>query len=150
MRKRWSTHLVRLLMLGVPIGVPSIVSSAEPCAPCTSPGGAAPCADAGPQYVERTVYVPMRVTETRKVLSTEYTPEVREWKMIVLERVPEKQTVTKEITVMTPQTQTRTENYTVRKPVARTVTQDYTVSVPYQETRQATRTVCRPVTKDVT
>ena len=34
--------------------------------------------------------------------------------------------------------------------MTKNVTQTYTVNVPYEETRQATRTVCKPVTKNVT
>jgi hypothetical protein len=123
--------------------------------------------------VEKTIYVPTYVTETRRVVETQYAQETRERSYTVYRSVPETKPVTREYTVMVPETRTRTVNYTVLVPVTRQVTrtytvnvpvwrsveeqyqvsvpvwkdvqQTYTVMVPHQETRTGTRTVCRIV-----
>ena len=50
---------------------------------------------------------------------------------------------------MVPEVQTRTASRTVQKPVWREVPQTYTVNIPVSETRTATRTVweCVPTTE---
>jgi hypothetical protein len=95
--------------------------------------------------VEKTVMVPTWVTEMRKVQVVECRLETRQRTVTVAQQVPETQTVTDQYTIQVPETRVRTENYTVCKPVTRDVTRQYTVNVPYQETRQATRRVCKYV-----
>src|SRR5262245_13152245 len=52
----------------------------------------------GPAYrmVERTVFVPTPVRETRTVQCVEYTTEARQQTVTVMRAVPEKQTITRE------------------------------------------------------
>jgi YTV len=97
------------------------------------------------ETVERTIYVPKLVPETRIVHQTICEPEVRERQITVCRRVPESRQVTENFTVMVPQRRSRTVNYTVCKPVWSEVEQAYTVCIPQTETRTGTRTVCRPV-----
>lgn len=123
------------------------------CAPCVTYAGCG-CGDCAPAvvaapvqptYVERTIYVPEMVTETRKVQVCEYTNETRERRFTVYRQVPEVKQVTEDYTVMTTENRVRRETYVVAKPVYREVAQNYTVMVPYQEKRVGTRTVCRTV-----
>ncbi len=114
------------------------------------------------QYVEKTVYCPTWVTETRTEKVCEYRREERQREVTVYDRVPEMKTVTKTVCEMVPETRAKTCSYTVRKPgvseqpreyevrvpVWTEVEQEYTVMVPHEESRSATRTVCKcvPVT----
>ncbi len=111
------------------------------------------------QYVEKTIYCPTWVTETRKVKCCEYRTEERQREVTTYKRVTETRIAKKTVVDMVPETRTRTCSYTVRKPVWKDVTEQYqvcvpvvseveqkcTVMVPHQETRSGTRTVCRRV-----
>lgn len=113
---------------------------ADPClygGTCGTTVVAVPCE---PRYVEKTVLVPTWVTETRKVMVTEYEHQTRERTVTVHKLVPETREVTREYTVMVPTTHTKTVTYTVCVPVTTEVTKDVTVRVP----------VVKEVTKDVT
>ena len=96
--------------------------------------------------VSRTIYVNETTYETRKVMTTECRPETRERSYNVCRRVPYKETVTEEYTVMVQKTAMRKVTETVYKPVVRTVSQNFTVMVPHVERRQGVQHVveCRP------
>lgn len=110
-------------------------------------GGYADCVSSGPSYqtVQKTIYVPQMVPETRIVTQTICEPEVRERVVTIHRQVPETRQVTQNFTVMVPQQRTRTVNYVVRKPVWNDVQQTYHVSIPQTEPRTGVRSVCRPV-----
>ncbi|MDA1055600.1 MAG: hypothetical protein O3C40_34830 [Planctomycetota bacterium] len=109
--------------------------------------GCAACVSSCPTYqtIEKTVFVPQMVQETRIVNQTICEPVVRERIVTVCRQVPETRQVTQNYTVMVPQQQTRTEHYVVCKPVWKEVEQNYTVSIPQTEARTGVRNVCRPV-----
>ncbi|MCA9119016.1 MAG: hypothetical protein H6822_17015 [Planctomycetaceae bacterium] len=97
------------------------------------------------QTIEKTIYVPQMVPETRIVNETICEPEVRERVVTVCRQVPETRQVTQNYTVMVPQQRKGTQSYVVCKPVYSDVEQSYTVSIPQTETRTGVRNVCRPV-----
>ena len=129
---------------------PRCVTGCAPAACVSAACAPVACAPAGhyeTQVVERTIYVPQQVMESRTVTVTECRPEVRERTYNVCRRVPYQETRTEEYTVMVQKTEMRTVVQTVCKPVVKQVERTYTVMVPHQETRQAVRTVahCVPV-----
>lgn len=148
--------------------VPLAVLLAAVTAQAGSSGGgcsdpcAAPCGDV--QYVQKTIYTPQWVTESRKVLVTEYEQQQREVVETVYRCVPEVQQVQRSCTVMVPEVQRRVVPYTYCKPVPRQVERQYTVQVPvwteeprqYQvmvphvEVRQGVRQVCKWIEEEVT
>ena len=77
--------------------------------------GCAPVACA-PTDVEKVVYEPQWVTETRMVNVTKYKTEQRERTYTVQKCVPVTEQVEQSYTVMVPETRTKTVNYTVRVP----------------------------------
>ncbi|MBC8354202.1 MAG: hypothetical protein H8E66_19590 [Planctomycetes bacterium] len=109
--------------------------------------GCAACVSSCQTYetVEKTIYVPQMVPETRVVNQTICKPEVRERVVTACRQVPETRQVTENYTAMVPQQQTRTQHYVVCKPVWSEVDQSYTVSIPQTETRTGIRNVCRPI-----
>ena len=127
------------------------------CNPCD-------CCEPEVQYVEKTIYCPTWVTETRTVKTCEYKTEERQREVTTYKRVAETRIAKKTVCDMVPETRTRTCEYTVSKPVWKDVTEEYqvcvpvwteveqtcTVMVPHQETRTGTRTVCRRVPVTVT
>lgn len=153
-------HARRLVAALSAVAVVWIGSSAwaNPC------GGCAPAVACGPTTVEKTVYVPTWITQTRTIQQTCYRPERRERTVTVYRCVPETRAVERRYTVMVPQVRTKTQTYTVCVPVwnevqrpyrvcvpsYENVQQQYTVLVPHRETRTATRTVCQMVPKTVT
>ncbi len=96
--------------------------------------------------VSRTIYVNETTYETRKIVTTECRPELRERSYNVCRRVPYKETVTEAYTVMVQTTAMKRVTETVYKPVVRTVNQNYTVMVPHVERRQGVQHIveCRP------
>lgn len=86
--------------------------------------------------VERTVYVPQWVTETRRVKSVECRPEVRTRTVVVNRRVPYQENVTRTCTVLVPKQQVLTLEYMAYTPVLETTT------------KKAAVCVARPVVKD--
>ena len=64
-----------------------------------------------------TQYVPEWTTELRTVKTTEYRHEERERTYTVYSKVPVKQVVNFEYTVMVPEGRVKIENYTICKPV---------------------------------
>jgi hypothetical protein len=109
--------------------------------------GGCEVADCGPTYqtVERTVMVPQMFTENRTINVVQCRTEERERQYTVMRPVNETRTVEYQYTVNKFETRTRDINYTVRKPVMSTEQRQYTVMVPEQQTREATRRVCRMV-----
>ncbi|MEO8495690.1 MAG: hypothetical protein ABI614_11510 [Planctomycetota bacterium] len=105
------------------------------------------CVSSCPSYqtVERTIYVPQMVPETRVVNQTVCEPEVRDRVVTVYRQVPETRQVVQNFTVMVPHQETRTQNYVVSRPVWSEVEQTYNVSIPQTEPRSGVRSVCRPV-----
>jgi hypothetical protein len=116
------------------------------------------------QYVEKTVYRPQWVTETRTVTVTQYVQEQREGIRTVYRCVPEQYEVQRSCTVTVSEVRTKTVPVKHCKPVYRQVErqyavqvphwvqqeQQYTVMVPHVETRQGVRNVCRWVEEEVT
>jgi uncharacterized protein YlxP (DUF503 family) len=98
---------------------------------------------------ERTVLVPVWVTEHKTVPTTEIRHEERAREIVSYKDVPETVTRTRTVTYVEKQVRSHEEKYTVERPVTEKVEQKYTVSVPYTETRKATRTVFKPVWNDV-
>ncbi len=90
-----------------------------------------------------TVNKPVMETQTQQF--TVLVPQTRTRVINCLVNKPVMETLTQQFTVLVPQTRSRTVNCIVNKPVYETQTQTFTVQVPYQETRQATRKVCRMV-----
>ena len=154
------------------------VSSLAWTATADAGGGCGPSCQPAPcqpevQYVEKTIYVPQMVSETRTVNVTKYRTEERERRYMVHRCVPETTQVEQKYIVMVPQQKERTVEYTVNVPVTRDVEQKYwvcvpkyedveksyqvkvpvwdevektcTVLVPHREQRQGTRTVCKVV-----
>jgi hypothetical protein len=133
------------------------VGGCAPCDPCVSPCGTV-------HYVQKTVYTPQWVTETRKVMVTEYVQEQRETTRTVYRCVPEQHQVQRTSVVMVPEVRTKTVPVTYCKPVYRQVERqytvqvpqwtqqerEYTVMVPHVETRQGVRQVCNWVEEEVT
>lgn len=114
-------------------------STAEACWRCGKPS----CQTY--QTVEKTVYVPTIVPETRVVTCTEYCREVQQREVTVARCVPEVREVRQQYVVMVPQVRERERVTTVMVPTTRQVEQTYMVCVPEQVVRQGTRTVCKPV-----
>jgi hypothetical protein len=116
-----------------------------------------------PAMVEQVVMVPEMITETRKVLVTEYQPEEKRRTYTVQRLMPKTEirtgtrtvmvpvtrTIEKQYTVMVPRIETRTGIRTVMRPVTRTVERQFTVMVPKTETKTGVRTIRVPVTKTV-
>jgi len=97
------------------------------------------------QTVEKTIYVPQLVPETRIVNQIICEPEIRERVVTVCRQVPETREVTENFTVMVPHQRTRTENCVVCKPVWSEVQQTCNILIPQTEPRKGVRSVCRPV-----
>jgi hypothetical protein len=125
---------------------------APTCAPqaCGAPACVTSVAAVAGHYedvvVERVIYAKEVVTESRTITVTECRPETRQRNYTVCKRVPYKETVTEEYTVMVQKTSMRKVTETVYKPVKRVVDQTYTVMVPHTEIRQGVQHVyeCRP------
>jgi hypothetical protein len=149
------------LMMFVPLAVLGAAASAHAGAP--QKGGYAPYDACGVQYVQKTIYTPQWVTETRRVLVTQYAYEQREVIETVYRSVPETQQVERRSIVMVPQTHTKIVPVTYYRPVAREVERQYTVQVPEWtqverqytvmvpelQTRQGVRQVCHWVEEQV-
>lgn len=132
------------ILLWSAIGVSLAAAPADARCRAGCPPAACVCQPAV-QYVEKTVYRPVTVMETRVVTVTECRPEVREYQYVECRQVPETKTVRRQYTVMVPEVRTRTETVKVCQPVWREETREYTVMVPRTETRQGTRQVCKMV-----
>jgi YTV protein len=103
-----------------------------------------------PKMIERMILVPRMTMEKRLMQCVEYTTEPRTKTFTVMHAIPEKKSITRQVTVMVPETRTKTENYTVCKPVPSC---DGCGPCKYeQETKQREiqYTVCVPHTKEVT
>jgi hypothetical protein len=153
--------MLRYLMI---VGSLVLVLAASPLYAGHSAGGCAQYDPCQVQYVQKTVYRPQSVTETRTVMVTEYTQEQREGTRTVYRCVPEQQEVQRSCTVMVAEVRTKTVPVTYCKPVCRQVERQYAVQVPYMtqeerqytvmvphvETRQGVRQVCTWVEEEVT
>jgi YTV len=102
-----------------------------------------------PCVEKRTVMVPEYVIEHKQVPTTEIRHEERDREIVTYKDVPEVIHRTRTITVMEQVLRPREEKYTVQRTITEKVAQPYTVCVPYTVTRTATRTVLKPVWKDV-
>lgn len=158
--------LARRLSIVLPAAAVLLAASnlwAGPCgAACDT--GACGAIDCGPTYMEKTIYVPKWITQTKTVMQTQYRPEQRERVVTVQRLVPETRAVERRYTVMVPEVRTKLHTYTVnvpvwrevqkpyhvRVPVRETVQKQFTVMVPYQETLTASRTVCKMVPQTIT
>ncbi len=94
-----------------------------------------------PHTVQKTVYTPQWVTETRKVMVTRYVHEEREGVKTVMRCVPEQREVQRSCTVMVPERRTKTVPVTQYRPVHRQVEQQYAVRVPEWTQREVQYTV---------
>jgi len=88
-----------------------------------------------PQVSYQTVTVPAIVCR----------PEVRQQNVNYCRMVPETQMVNVTSTVVVPEQRTTTQQYTECRMTYETVSRQITIDVPQMETRQGTRTVCKPV-----
>jgi hypothetical protein len=120
--------MLRYLMI---VGSLAVVLAASPLYAGHSAGGCAQYDPCQVQYVQKTVYRPQLVTETRTVMVTEYTQEQREGTRTVYRCVPEQQEVQRSCTVMVREVRTKTVPVTYCKPVCRQVERQYAVQVPY-------------------
>jgi hypothetical protein len=136
-----SLRLVLRLVVGVAVFLS--VSIAERVAQACRHCGRASCPCY--QVVEKTVYLPTMVPETRVVTATEYRCETRQRPVTVYRCVPEVRQVRQTYTAMVPQTRVRERVCLVNVPVMEEVDQTYTVCVPHRVVRQGVRRVCRPV-----
>jgi hypothetical protein len=99
----------------------------------------------GPQLVTCTVMVPQMSYKTMTVPDVVCRPEVRQKNITVCRMVPETHMVRCAETIVVPEHRTATQPYTVCRMTYETAHRQITVMVPHTETRQAVRTVCRPV-----
>jgi len=164
--QEWEVHVMsRYHLIWVTLVLVLLVAShATAACPCSASccACAANCGEV--QYVERTVYEPQWVTETRKVVACEYKQEQRQCTRTVYHCVRETKQVERRCTVMVSETRVRKVPYSVCKPVIKEVTRQftvcvpewkeverqYTVMVPHQEIRQGVRRVCRMFDEQVT
>ena len=111
-------------------------------APVPAPLQTAAC---GPQVVTCTVMVPQMSYKTITVADVVCRPEVRQKNMTVCRMVPETTLVNRVETIVVPEQRKTTQTYTECRMTYETVQRQVTVMKPHFETRQATRTVCKPV-----
>jgi len=117
------------------------------CSPCGLPLES--CCEPAYQDVECTVMVPQTVYETRRVVTTQYKPEVRQRTVTVYRQVPRVVTRQVQYTVCDRVQRERTVPYVTCRPVYEEKQVPYTYCEPVYEQRTATRTVHRPVYEDV-
>lgn len=98
-----------------------------------------------PQVVTKTIMVPHTTYKTITVPDVVCKPEVRQKTVTVCRSIPETTFETCLETVMVPQQRFKTVSYTACRMTFETVTRPITVMVSHAETRQGTRTVCKPV-----
>ncbi|MBI1347718.1 hypothetical protein GC163_15695 [bacterium] len=127
---------------------------APTCAPCGTSCAPAACAPAPapacePQMVEKTVWEPMMVTETKKVMVTEYKEEMKDVVSHVKRIVPKTEKKSREVNWTEWQETTEDVQVTVKKPVMKTVDVTYTVLVPEQITKTGKKTICKPTWEEV-
>ena len=72
-------------------------------------------------------------------------PETRQQNVTVCRMVPETQMVNVTQQIVVPERRTATQPYTVCRMTYESVARQFTVMVPQTETRQGTRTVCKPI-----
>ena len=151
-----SRYVMALSVVGL------LLSASQAVAGGPSGGSASGCG--GACYVEKTIYCPEWVTETRTVTCCEYKQESREVTETIYRCVPVQKEIQRSCTVMVPEQRVRTCQYTVCTPVVkqverqytvcvpeyRDVERQYTVMVPTQETRQGVRRVCHMVPEEIT
>jgi hypothetical protein len=105
----------------------------------------APIKAEAPQVVTCTIMVPQMTYKTITVPDIVCRPEVRQKTITVCRLVPETKMVSRMDTVLVPEQRTFTQSYLACRMTYETVSRQVTVMVPRSETRQGTRTVCRPV-----
>jgi hypothetical protein len=120
-----------------------MTAAAGPGSPVQAPTQA-PKAPA-PQVITKTVLVPQVTYKTVTVQDVVCRPEVHQQTVTVCKLVPETQMTTCRATVMVPERRSQTVSYTDCRLEFENVSRDVTVMVPQMETRQAVRTVCKPV-----
>jgi len=111
------------------------------CGDCGSACGGPTC---GPEFIEKTVYCPTWVNQTKTVNCTVYKP-VQYEKTITCYRVEKEVSyVEKEYTTYKHECHYKTVSYSVNVPEYHWVEKTYNVSVPYYEDVQQQYTVCVP------
>jgi hypothetical protein len=113
-------------------------------------GGPAPTAvqapaTCAPQVITKTIMVPQVTYKTMTVKAMVCRPEARQTTVKVCKLIPETKTATCQLTVMVPEQRKQTVAYTECHMTYEDVTRNVTVMVPHTETKQAVRTVCKPV-----
>lgn len=103
---------------------------------------------AGPNFIEKTIYVPQWVTETRTCKETRYRTEVQEKECVTYKCVQVTKQVPCERTVWVREKRNEVQTFEVDTPVVKWVDQKYHEYVPGTKTvtKYRTRTECRPVT----